>query len=685
MHYPPDFAEARRVEFDRLDLQVTHGSLPSDLDGHVFVVAPVGNVGTKGFPTPRHDSALNGDGMIYRLDFGASKASIRTRLVRSADFYSDMATNANPFYASLGYVNAGIIRISPMLGARDFGNTAFMGFSFGSRVPRLAVTFDGGRPLEIDTRTLDVVTPVGAVEEWRAEALGSAAFPPILSTAHPAVDERTREVFFVNYGRSIGSIIERSLPSTWAGVLPHALDELTSGLTRRIGLGRKARRLARKASRALSGAVENLERKLGLHQQELPEDFLYAVRWDGTGELERYRVVDETGKPLVVHQTMHQIAVTKNWLVLMDTSMKVTLDQSYNSPLGNLRFLERALRAATTSAQSPYTRLYLIRRSEMSGDSPHGERRVTARTVQVPLEAVHFLANYDDTGDEIVLHVAHDCAQDIAEWVRDFDLNQFTPGRSPKALWGVPNVTPLDVHRLARYRIHAPTGSVRDTQIVSDPVHMWGLSLYGGVGLNTLEPQPEKLHGMFHVALGFQPGLVTRFIYDLYEDYPFRQTSLAELDRIASSGGKPASIFYFDLDTYQVVDSFMLEGLSMAGAIQFVPKAGHSPANPRDGYLLAMAISDGRREIWIFDAANLAGGPVCKLHSPELVFGATLHSFYLPKVMSRSSPYRISPRDDYGPRIAFRPLIQQLFEDHVYPQFEREPRVERMPSIEREG
>jgi carotenoid cleavage dioxygenase-like enzyme len=676
MDYPAGFAEARRVEFDRLSLQVLSGSLPADLDGHVFVVAPVGNVGTAGFPTPSHDSALNGDGMIYRLDFGASKASVRTRLVRSADFYTDQATHSNPLYAPLGYLNAGIIRLSPLLGARDLGNTAFMGFSLGARVPRLAVTFDGGRPLEIDTRTLDVVTPVGAVAEWRAEALGSAAFPPILSTAHPAVDERTRELFFVNYGRSIGSIVERSLGSKCAALLPHVLDDLTAGLTRRIGLGRRARRLARRASRSLEGLVDRFERTFGVQQDELPEDFLYAVRWDGTGKLERYRVHDERGRPIAVRQTMHQIAVTKNWLVLMDTSMKVTLDQSYNSPLGNLRFLERALRAATTSPQSPYTRLYIIRRSEMSADSVEGERRVTARTVEVPLEAVHFLADYDDSGDEIVLHVAHDCAQDVAEWVRDFDLNHFSSGRSPKALWGVPNVTPLDVHRLARYRIRATTGTVVDTRIVSDPEHMWGLSLYGGAGINTLERQPEKLHGMFHVALGFQPGLVTRFIYELYEDYPFRQTSLEELNQIGRSGGKPASIFYFDLDTYQVVDAFTLEGLSMAGAIQFVPRAGHPPAHPRDGYLVAMVISDGRREVWIFDAGNLAAGPLCRLASPELVFGATLHSFYLPKIMPRSSPYRVSPRDDYGPRIAFRPLIQQLFEDHVYPNFEREKQAD---------
>jgi hypothetical protein len=41
---------------------------------------------------------------------------------------------------------------------------------------RLLVTYDAGRPYEIDTETLEIVTPVGANKEWQGE-LDQLTFP----------------------------------------------------------------------------------------------------------------------------------------------------------------------------------------------------------------------------------------------------------------------------------------------------------------------------------------------------------------------------------------------------------------------------------------------------------------------------------------------------------------------------
>ena len=64
MEHVPSIAAALRTEFGSLPLKVVRGTYPDDLVGHVFVVAPVGNVGTSGFPGPHHDSAINGDGSL---------------------------------------------------------------------------------------------------------------------------------------------------------------------------------------------------------------------------------------------------------------------------------------------------------------------------------------------------------------------------------------------------------------------------------------------------------------------------------------------------------------------------------------------------------------------------------------------------------------------------------------------
>lgn len=265
MEHAQSIASALRSEFGSLPLWVARGVYPHDLHGHVFVAAPVGNVGTLGFPGPNHDSVINGDGMVYRVDFAANAASVRTRLVRSADFYTDLAADKDPRYARFRYQNAGILRLSTRLGARDYGNTAVCGFRLASAHERLAVTFDGGRPLEIDPSTLDVITPIGAVDEWRAEALPDLAFPPILTTAHPVADVTTGEMFLVNYGRSLTSILMRSLPLAALLAAAHRLTQVGAPVAELLGVrgalrtrAATLRDLTRGSTRALIGLFPSL-------------------------------------------------------------------------------------------------------------------------------------------------------------------------------------------------------------------------------------------------------------------------------------------------------------------------------------------------------------------------------------------------------------------------------------------
>ncbi len=668
MGHDPSIAAALRTEFARLPLEVVAGSYPDDLAGHLFVMAPVGNVGTAGFPGPRHDSVLNGDGMVYRVDFAANAATIKTRLVRSADFYTDAAAERDRRYARFRFQNAGIVRLSPALGARDYGNTALCGFRLASAHERLAVTFDAGRPLEIDPYTLDVVTPIGAVDEWRAEALPDLPFPPILTTAHPVADVATGDMFLVNYGRSLASIMTRSLPLQALLAAPHLLAQLNAPLSGLFGLRDEVRVLARATSDLMSRSAHQLAKRMPWLARQLPDDFLYLVRWRGQGPVERLRVVDAQGEPLRVGQTMHQLAVTRRYVVLMDSSMKFTADQAYNSPFRRFEFLERALREATTGPQQSFTRLLFIAREELARPRQvRGERAVMARTVTVPLEAVHFVADYDDDDDLVTLHIAHDVTLDIAEWVRDYDRLRFGRGHSPRPFWGIPNVTPLEINRLARYVVHAPSATVRASTVVSDDSCMWGLSLYAGEGIGTPGPLPGRLRSMFHVSPGFMPELVTEFIYDLYADYPHRMTSLETLERMAESGGRPCAIFRVDLEHYRIDharDVLVLPPNAIAGSLQYVPKSTGA-----GGYLVTFVVDGGDRQIWILDPERLAQGPLCVLRNRELVFGATLHSWWLPALLPRDARYYIAPERDYGPRIRGNPLIEELFEREVYPHF----------------
>ena len=81
-------------------------------------------------------------------------------------------------------------------------------------------------------------------------------------------------------------------------------------------------------------------------------------------------------------------------------------------------------------------------------------------------------------------------------------------------------------------------------------------------------------------------------------------------------------------------------------------------------------------QIWIFDAMNLADGPVSKLSNPDFSFGFTIHSAWVPEAQAVSMPpYAISAIEDYQPIIdsmkgsKYRKRLSNLFEQHVYPHF----------------
>jgi len=57
---------ASRDELDNVQLEIFEGHLPDDVQGHVFIVAPVGTVDSGGLPFKDGNSFLNWDGMIYR-------------------------------------------------------------------------------------------------------------------------------------------------------------------------------------------------------------------------------------------------------------------------------------------------------------------------------------------------------------------------------------------------------------------------------------------------------------------------------------------------------------------------------------------------------------------------------------------------------------------------------------------
>ncbi len=565
---PASLVTTRALELD-VTLNVLAGRVPLDLYGHVFVTAPVPQPGVHVF---------NGEAMLYRLDL--ESLGVKSRLLRTPCHYLDVATAGG----EQAFRNLGMARMSGALGFRAMPNTTPV--SLGA--DRLLCAVDASRPWEVDPVSLEVVTAMGGMDEWRAAlppGLFSGPFQPVFTPAHPCFDEHTGEVFAVDY----------ALP------LPNATK------------------------------------------------FARLIRWDRAGALEAYPLVLPGGGPVEIAQTAHQVAVTADHVLIIDTAFVVEGEQ--------------ALGQDVSRAQAAETVLYLVRRDDLG--APGGE--VEARRVTLPREAAHVVADYDDGDGQIVLHLAHLCATDLSEWLRADDVRADDGAAVRADLHGL-FASGADRNHLGRHVIDAASATVTSSQLVDDDQLTWATLLYMHRG----QQAHDRFEHMYYASFGFHAELLTRRVHDLYADYPHRTVPTSALPY---ADGRPGALLRLDTADMVIADGYRLPDGRVLSSPQFAPRRGRDGAT--EGYLVATVSSDDTStpgssgdELWIFDAADLARGPLCRLGHPDLDFGFTIHTTWAPAIAPRTSPYRVRARDDYAAAVAsLPPELQAVFEAEVYPRF----------------
>lgn len=617
---PDALLSVGRDEHTDVALPVVGGALPPELAGHFFVVSPASTVAWGGRPRPGQPPLMNGDGRVCRVDFAGGAVRARSRLLRPPCQQADAMTHGASFPLSLlAFFDAGIARLSPLLGARNFLNTAFVPMLDGSGPPRLLATYDAGRPYEIDPLTLAVVGPVGAAREWAAETFADAPFPMMLSCGHPFWDPATRELFTINYGRSFESM----------GPHPDRIRALGPAFWSR------------------SGGV--------------PQSFTHLVRWRGDGPLEHWQLIGPDGAEVQIRQSVHQVAVTRHWIVLFDTAFRVGFEQWFNDPLPRSHGTDELLRALMARPQDPWTRLWLVPRAALGQGSTDPTRptpvRVTATTV--PIESTHLLADYDDDGDRVVLYLAHSAASDLAEWVRPFDVNFYDASAPRVGVEGMVAIGAMDLNRIGRYVVDGPSGAIREQAVVADDRLTWAIALYAGRELPALTAAPGRLESIYWSSAGFFPELLTRFVHGLYAGYENRVTPLAEIAALAANGGRPSCLLRVDTAPFSIADAYEAPRGTIIASPQFVPR----PGGARDGWLVATVLTPERPELQLFDAAALARGPICRLDASLLGFGFTLHTAWLPTLAPRTARYCVDVVTDTAGRVthdAVRDVIERI-------------------------
>ncbi|HNG90969.1 MAG TPA: hypothetical protein PK858_12215, partial [Saprospiraceae bacterium] len=253
----------------------------------------------------------------------------------------------------------------------------------------------------------------------------------------------------------------------------------------------------------------------------------------------------------------------------------------------------------------------------------------------------------------------------------------------------------MDIGRIGKAVVNADTGAMESYQViemtgnVDDPEHIgahtWGVGLHTYRDIISPDVMVPEVKHIYWSCFGMDPRLLTKFIYDLYFDYPNRAISAEQVLKF-SQRGIPFVLSRQDTQSMKIMDFYQFPATVFLKSTQFVPKSQPTPGvDPQmDGYIFTTVLANypnagGNNyqcEVWVFDAAKLAKGPVCTLNSPQMDYAFTLHSAWTQQAVAPASSYKIDVRQDYDPLIAGlqpagrRQPIQDLFNRYVYPHFE---------------
>jgi len=694
---PRSILNASREEISEPEnLTTLVGELPNDLQGHMFIVEPVSNfeVNKNGKtilrgiyrknnqPNQQDNSGntfMNGDGMIYRLDFDqAGQVKWMQKLANSPDYIVDKEIKQDEdleYGDILKFYNFGLTRFSFLLGLRNQLNTAFLPMKFGDSEPeRLLVTYDAGFPYEINTQTLEVKAPVGSLELWTpAFEQQKQPFPMIFSTAHPVFDGHQGKVFVISYSRSLLNLL------TSIDILKIFQDIFNFQInSRRKNKNNKLfswlNKLIKRKHTIWKNILDKLRKKLIFQTiiesvfgknvmrpiQSLEvisrsssqffswvnlfhNDSVYLMQWNGS-KLYKWKLIDANNQSIKIRQSIHQMGVTKNYIVLMDTSFAVGIEQMINNFLFNVS-LPMWLRNLLRITPSPDNIVYIVPRDQL--EESNQLENVNAYKVTIPREISHFLVDYCNDGSKITLHASHLCALHISQWLRKGDKSAINNSEPiPDDLLGM-HPGPMDISLMGRYVIDVSQLESKNPEVISTILN-WHKSFTWAPGLyayrdtvSSGKTPPEKLEKIYWTTLGLWEELMTQFMYNQYKKYPYRTIPIDEIIELAQEG-IPSCLYRLDAKSATIEDYYEFPRGHMAFSPQFIPRKNGTDS-PTDGYIICVVFTPIEAEetgsqIWIFDAANLNNGaPLCKLSHPKLNFGLSIHTAWLENISDEAS------------------------------------------------
>ena len=760
------------IELTIRDAAGNQATLPEDLTGHYFMVSPVGSPNsaqvagddqTVWVSKDGWTALYNGDGMVYRLDFDQGNARLKTRLIKPPCYFADLATsdpNNYEQYGRLKFYNLGISRGSfNKLGIRNQLNTAFVPFQLeDDRNERLLITWDVGRPYEIDPETLETLTPVGMNESWSDLLPGQQLIPfkNLMASAHPVFDPDAKKFYTLNVGKSLWTMLSlnRSINVRLAEN-SGALKSIASQFLRdRDSFAQSFQNVLLLLYSiilfSLKAVVWVAEIVIGILKLFTGGyDFVHLLEWDGkqVGISRKWNIVLPFNRPLRIEQTVHQMGITQDYIVFAETSFKFSLENTLpyqkNSILSSfIVFITDFL----NYPQYPSTNLYIVSKADLDSYTPnlfikfinffsrHQFKhlpKIVATKIEVQPEFSHYVLEYDNPHDQIVVHAAHLAASDIAEYIRVYDRSAYD-NRDPddlKDIYDDPELTyrvqqlagnivsPTDISRLGRLVIDVKTGKVVEQQLFptqenKQEINQQFAEHHDNPTLNQIDPKylltwstafyvyhdlrpTKQLTDIFWNNWGAWPDTLTNRAIEAYQDYPQR---LVDLEKVIDQTyeGVPSSLCHLKINTDASNNTqielnednyFQFDQRNLGTSAQYVPRP--NAKSQTDGYIVCVVLTSDaflaqstasdndpewsqNSEIWIFDAQKLKQGPLYKLSHHKLNIGFSFHTTWMAEAKSPSRRLAYDVRQDYEPLVLELISNQPELADSIRQLFDRE-------------
>ncbi len=153
---------------------------------------------------------------------------------------------------------------------------------------------------------------------------------------------------------------------------------------------------------------------------------------------------------------------------------------------------------------------------------------------------------------------------------------------------------------------------------------------------------------------------------ELYANHPFREVPVNDLPN-----WKQAGILRWSPVDMEVKDSWAIERGYVVNTPIYVPKQGQT--DELEGYIVAMVTTPSGSEFWIWQAGNLASGPITKLRHEQVKFAFALHAAWVPSIAPRDAKYKVDLRQDMDinkPEYGLPDWIKEIFENDIYPEFD---------------